>query len=419
MKLPEITPAMFPAGALLTDLVDAAEEHSEAHPVAIAAHFLVGFGNSVGRAPHFRVGETRHYVNEFALVVGPTGTGRKGDARHVGLVPLDIADPIWASTRVRSGLSSGEGLVYAVRDPVRGTDRKNGQTVTLDLGVDDKRLCIIETEFSQALKMFRREGNILSDTLRNSWDGSEVLGTLTKNNQAVASNAHISLVGHTTPEDLRTHLADLDVANGVANRFLFLAVNRLHLISNPPPLDQLQRRRLADRTKTALERARTVDVVERTAAAEEHWSAVYPTLTAERPGLQGALLARGPAHVMRLATLFALFALGKVVDDENLTAALAWWNYATTSVEEIFTDRTGNEVADRIKSEMISGQKLSLSRIRETIFANHVSSGRLRDGLDLLRQLGLVEFVTEETPGRSRLLVRRIDPTTRRRAVPS
>jgi hypothetical protein len=343
----------------------------------------------------------------------PRAPPAKADARHLGLFALDVADPLWAAARVRSGLSSGEGVIYHVRDAVHGIDRKTGKEIVVDAGVTDKRLLVLETEFSQALKMFRRDGNVLSDVLRNAWDGAEVLSTLTRTNPLVATGGHISLIGHVTPEDLRAHLTDLDVANGVANRLLILAVRRLHLVAAPERLPQELRRRFGERTRAALEYARALGEMRRTSEAHELWASVYPTLSTETPGLQGALLARAPAHVMRLATLLTLCAHKTHVDAESLQAALAWWKYVVQSVQIIFADRTGNAEADRIKSEMLVGQKLSLKEIREQIFANHVSAGRLKDGLDLLRQLGFIVLDTEQTPGRTRMVVRRINPSSR------
>jgi hypothetical protein len=62
---------------------------------------------------------------------------------------------------------------------------------------------------------------------------------------------------------------------------------------------------------------------------------------------------------------------------------------------------------------MVVGQKLSLKQIREQIFANHVSAGRLKDGLELLRQLGFIVLDSEQTLGRTKTVVRRVNPSPR------
>jgi hypothetical protein len=324
---------MFPG--LLGELT-AVTARSEAHPAAVASHFLVMFGNAVGRGPYFYVGETRHGVQEFCLIVGPTATGRKGDARHLAEAIVADADPAWAATCIRSGLSSGEGVIYHVRDARSGIDDKTGKEKLVDAGVTDKRLVVVETEFSQPLRMFRRDGNVLSEVLRDVWDGKAILGTLVKKEPTRATKAHISVIGHVTREDLRFHLADLEIANGLANRFLIVAVERTQLVPSPPRIPPAVRTKLATETAAALDHARGVGFLPRTAGAERLWCELYPALSTERPGLEGALLARGPAHVMRLAALFALLGRASAVDVPHLTAAAAWWDYVEDSVGIVF-----------------------------------------------------------------------------------
>ncbi len=64
------------------------------------------------------------------------------------------ADPSFPS-RLSTGLSSGEGLIWTLRDP-------SGQ----DPGNPDKRLLVVEPEFASLLKAASREISTLSPTLR-------------------------------------------------------------------------------------------------------------------------------------------------------------------------------------------------------------------------------------------------------------
>jgi len=157
-----------------------------------------------------------------------------------------------------------------------------------------------------------------------------------------------------------------------------------------------------------------MDLLVGSARAEQLWREVYPALTVGRPGLHGALLARGPAHVVRLSELFALLALSNSIKAAHLESALAWWDYNVKSVERIFSDRTGNADADRIKAELLPGEKLDLQEIRERLFSNHITSGRLHDALDLLKRGGDVRVSVERTPGRPRTVVERLGPPGRR-----
>jgi hypothetical protein len=49
--------------------------HSEAHPMALLAQFLVAFGTACGRGAHYTIEADDHRPNEFCVLVGPSGIG--------------------------------------------------------------------------------------------------------------------------------------------------------------------------------------------------------------------------------------------------------------------------------------------------------------------------------------------------------
>ena len=90
--------------------------HTEADPVAILAQLLVACGALIGHGAYFRVEATVHHPHEFVVLVGDSAKARKGSSfDHVTRL-LAEADPAFPS-RLTTGLSSGEGLIWAVRDP--------------------------------------------------------------------------------------------------------------------------------------------------------------------------------------------------------------------------------------------------------------------------------------------------------------
>jgi hypothetical protein len=209
---------------LAGDIVTVVDPHTEADPVAVLTNLLVAIGNAVGRGAYCEVGADRHHLNLFAALVGESGKGRKGMSWGPVRDLMSAADPFWGEDRVSNGLSSGEGLIYAVRDRILDTD-KNGDPIVVDEGVDDKRLLVLESELASVLKVMGREGNTLSPVVRQAWDGGK-LQTLTKNSPTKATDPHVSLIGHMTTEELRRYLSKTEAANGFANRFLFILVRR-------------------------------------------------------------------------------------------------------------------------------------------------------------------------------------------------
>ena len=153
---------------------------------------VVGFGNIIGRATHFTVESDRHHGNEFVVLVGKTSKARKGTSWGRVNRLLEEAEQQWAEERVQTGLSSGEGLIWAVRDPIVKRERikEKGEVryeeVEADPGVADKRLLVYEPEFANVLKQTERQGNTLSAILRNAWDGRN-LRSMTKNSPARAT----------------------------------------------------------------------------------------------------------------------------------------------------------------------------------------------------------------------------------------
>jgi hypothetical protein len=289
-------------------VVQAVRLQTEGDDVGVLASFLTMFGNAVGSGPHFFVGATRHTARLYAVLVGRSAKGRKGEATAPPEALMAAADPAWRE-RILGGLSSGEGLIWAVRDPIEREEpvKQRGiitgyQTVRVDGGVADKRLLVYEREFARVLAVLSRQGNILSSVLRDAWD-SGALNNMTKNQPAQATGAHISLLCHVTAEELRQELPDITAANGFANRFLWFCVKRAREIPSPKPFTGERLADLAADIRERLEEASCIGIMRRNAEAEARWAALYHDLSAEREGLAGAILGRAEAHVVRLSML--------------------------------------------------------------------------------------------------------------------
>lgn len=382
------------------------EPHTEADPAAILVQFLVAAGCCVGRGPHFRVEGDEHHTNLFATLVGRTAKGRKGTSwGHVRRL-FGFVDPSWADRGIASGLSSGEGLTWAVRDPIYKTEtarKKTGivesEQVLADPGVDDKRLLVVETEFASPLRILQRDGNTLSPGVRNAWDSGD-LRTLTKNSPTRASGAHIGIIGHITRDELLRYLDRTELANGFANRFLWVVVRRSKLLPDGGALDINQLQHLAARLGKIVTVARRAGEVDWSPGARERWHTVYPELSAERQGMFGAATSRAEAITVRLALLYALLDLADAIQPEHLDAALAVWGYAEASARTIFGDATGDPVADRVLAEVRARPDgMTRDEVRDFLGRN-VRAPRIQQALDHLGRLGYARCEREATGGR-------------------
>jgi hypothetical protein len=390
---------------LAGEIVRTIDPHTEADPVGILIQFLAYFGNAVGNAPYYQVEADRHHANLFAILVGQSAKARKGTAAGRVRSVMQLADQEWIDERMKGGLSSGEGLVSEVRDEVKRWDAKAKQFEVIDLGIIDKRLMITEAEFGNALAVMERPGNTLSPTIRQAWDG-HTLSTITKNSPLKATGAHISIIGHITEEELRTRITRTDAANGFANRFLFMRVRRSKLLPFGGSLDEAKIDVLSQRIKTVADIARRIGRVTMTEAARTEWNAVYEHLSAEQPGLLGAVIARAEAQVIRIALIYALLDCTAEttkcwIDVAHLKAALAVWEYAEASAAHIFGKLLGDAVADEIELALRQAGTRGMTRtaIRD-LFGRNRTGDRIGAALQLLMTNGRARFEASGTIGR-------------------
>ena len=98
------------------------EPHTEADAAALLLQLLIGFGNLCGPALFRFAGGVAHHLNEYAVIVGDTSRARKGTSWAEVERFLGKVDQGWSEHCVTSGLSTGEGLIWHVRDPQRDED---------------------------------------------------------------------------------------------------------------------------------------------------------------------------------------------------------------------------------------------------------------------------------------------------------
>jgi hypothetical protein len=370
-------------------IVRSIAKESEAHEMGLLSQLLAGFGNAIGRGPHIQVGAIRHGTNLFVVNVGTSSKGRKGTAWGEVRRILKGAAPEWASERVQSGLSSGEGLIANLSD-------KSSDDIVIQSS--DKRLFCIEPELVSVLKVAKREGNILSAILRSAWD-CETLQTLTKNSPVKVEDPHISIVGHITKQELEANLSSVEISNGLGNRFLFFSVFRTKLLPEGGNLDAKDIELMTEEIKASIEFAKTAGRYEMS-VAKELWSNIYSELSNGCDGIAGSLLARGEPQVLRLALIQAVLNRQSQIDEECLTSAKDIFDYCARSVREIYNDQTGNPLADRIKELLdLEPHGISKGQLLDKLGRNY-SRGNLGSALTILKDSNFASCTELRTGGR-------------------
>jgi len=341
------------------EFVALATENSEADPAAVLATFLVRFGVEVGSGPYFRVGDSTHHARLASVIVGASSKARKGTSAkpvtrlfEYGAVSGEEISP----ARTTPGpFSSGEGIIHAVRDPVLVWDERDETEKIKDPGVTDKRLFIVDEEFSGALACTRREGNTLSVIIRTAWDSGN-LDPLTKHSKQRATGAHIGWVSHITLRELQARLAESEAFNGFANRILWVCSRRPKLVPIPRPMPDERLVPIQHHIIDVVRRFRDPTEIRFDPQAETAWiDEYYENLTIEHPGLAGCVINRAEAQVIRLAMIYAILAGLAVITLDVLEAAIAFWSYCRQSALYIFHGRETDTVAQTILEALAAG----------------------------------------------------------------
>jgi hypothetical protein len=290
---------------------------TEAAKESLLIQALVMAGNAMGRHGHVTAEADEHHTNLYAVVVGGTGA-RKGTALGQVRRFVKRADEAWVQEHIVNGLSTGEGLINAVRDD--------------EPAIPDKVALAVETEFASVFKVKGRDGNTLSTVLRQARDGDE-LQTLTRQSPLKATGTHISIIGHITPDELRRMMSETDANNGFGNRILWICANRANFL--PDGGNDVNLNAEVEGLRRAIDFAKKQGRMCRDEEAKKLWRKRYRDLTTGRPGLLGAVTNRAEAQVTRLSLLYALLDCSPDIKKEHLEAALAVWDYCLASAKDM------------------------------------------------------------------------------------
>lgn len=376
-------------------VVELATRHSEADPAAVLATFLVRIAAEIGTNPVIMVGDSKHYPRINAVIVGDSSKARKGTSAQPIEKVFQHKGVDYISARTSPGpLSSGEGLVYAVRDEVREwklVDKKTNlmDWVTTDPGIEDKRLCVIDEEFGAALGCTKREGNTLSTIIRQAWDHGNI-EPLTKNNRIKSTGAHICILTHITNAELQQKMHTTEALNGFGNRMLWVCARRQGFVARPRPMPSDEVEALHNQIIEVVRTAQSKDFssIQFSANTWGLWEEEYSKLSEDHHGYAGAIVNRAEAQVIRLSLIYALLDEQNIVEPCHLKAALAFWDYCQDSALYIFGGQEGDAITDKIITALRERDH-SATEINE-LFQRHVSAPRIRSAIQELSSRGKI-----------------------------
>lgn len=406
-ELPELDPAVY--RCYLGDLVEAVKDGSEADPIAVLASLIAAAGVHLGPDSHLMVGDDRHPLLVWPLIVGRTNSGRKGTSWSTTRRLITAADPEFASTNIQSGLTSGEGLAALFIDldphnpnptnpgdqdsPATQPGRKPDKNRPIGhhrlLPPGDTRLLVYEPEWAAVMARMRREGNSLSATLRAAWEGGN-LSTLTVTAR-VAPVSHIGLVAHITPAEFREKIQASDLAGGTYNRFLPIAVARSKFLAHAPGIDPEQLRGHGTALASRLAQAAQIGQLGFTPTAAHLWEQLYVEFGADEAthGPVEQFISRAAPNCLRIAAIHAALDQRQHINTDDLTAAAALVRYSINSARAVFTDTTlSTRLAAWIADAGTTGR--TREEIRKDFFSGNQKASQINGWLDQLTETGAI-----------------------------
>jgi hypothetical protein len=110
------------------------------------------------------------------------------------------------------------------------------------------------------------------------------------------------------------------------------------------------------------------------------------------------MTARAEAHTARLAMIYCLLDGEAAIRPPHLLAALAVWSYVAESIRHVFGDRTGDDVADRIRDAVEEKGVIDREGLYQ-ITGRNVRRERLDAALTTLTDAGLLVASKGESEG--------------------
>jgi hypothetical protein len=372
---------------VIGDIIRKIEPHSESDPFAVLIQLLAMVGNCFGRNCYYQVEATKHFPNLFVQIVGDSSKSRKGTAFDHARNILKNVDETWLKENLKSGLASGEAIIWNVRDQVykkeKNRDTGKIEEVLADEGVSDKRFTVVETEGVSLLKIQKREGNTLGIVIRNAWDRGD-LSITSKNNPAKSTNAHVSVIGHITQLELTKEITVVDATNGFANRFLWAYVKRSKELPFGGDILSVDFSIETNHIKDAVEFAKSKRRIQFSSDAKKIWPKLYHFLSEPKPGVFGAIISRAEAQVVRIALIYAILDLSSAIKIQHLKAALAVWNYCESSARFLFGDAIGDPVAEKVLEAVTSSKEGVTKTEIHLKTGKHLSKEKLKTALKFL-----------------------------------
>jgi hypothetical protein len=338
----------------------------------------------------------------------------KGVSENAAMLLIDKVMATFLARHSMTGVGSGEVVITEMRDDADPPT--------------EKRRIVLDAELSSLLRVVRREGSILGDVVRKTFDNRPLRNSTKSGGVEVATDHHLSIVGSTTPGELRALTEEIAILNGFSNRFLYVWSELSLLLPIGGHIDDGEVRRLAERfvaVQTWVRQRPAVNGTSRWYSIVEG-SAVHglwdPFFRERRPGLgesemMRAITGRQVAHAARIALIYAALDRAEQFELEHIRAAIAWCDYAVGTIDKVFTGGPGGKAGQLLAAIREAGTDGLDGASQDRVFHGNLKSGtlgELRSELEARRSIVTASFPTGGRPRIVSYAIAPVGPTEER-----
>jgi len=251
----------------------------------------------------------------------------------------------------------------------------------------------------------QREGNTLSQILRDGWDGYQIQSHSLAHS-LTGSNPTISLIAHTTAAELTKLLKEVNTFNGFSNRFLWVCTRRSKELPFAEPIPDNTYLTIVNKLQDVVNWVNSQGEIRMTllnnmdSEVKAVWEKIYHALTKGGDDIVSYVTARSETQVIRLMLLYAILDKSAVIRIEHLRAAMAVIERSVQSVKYIYGDYTGDPIQDKIIEGLKKCGPMTQTEIYRDVFQRNTPAIKIRDALQKLSAKRKITCESEPSKGR-------------------
>jgi hypothetical protein len=378
-------------GKLVLSITDRTEAHRD--PIltqvitklgsAMAAHTTVPM--SGGKSPIL-----------FNLVVGESGTGRKGTTLEVANSFVDAILNYELPTL--HAISTPEGIIqYAQTFCPQSVTNCPYPLLTIEV-----------EEFSGLFKIAKRDANPIFQMIRRFWDSPKKLQVPTRRDPLSIDNPKISITGHITPTALKKHLASEEIDGGTVNRFIFTWSERDKKTEYFDLTDEITS--LCKPIKEKIEASMGIPLKTKLSeAAREIWLSQKEKYYDSNDNISSRHL----GNLTRIATIIATIDPenpDNIINQLDMNAAIAILEHSYKVFNYMVEKEEDTSINERELLNLLSGNKDGLATRTEIYnhFGRNMSSAEISKAIDQLSDKGMVSVEKRKGKFKPTIVVRKI-----------